>query len=314
MQALRYAFPIRLAAAAIAMIVAGQSARAGADEACFFGPLRTVAMVMVASTVPANADLNPYGIALVKKTLGALRRGSVLISSFNDAAKPQGTGTTIVAVDVLGQVSQFARIDAARLKGACPGSVGLTTALGVLERDWVIVGSLPSATGWSAKAKAKAKAEAGCLIALDAQGRAVTTWYSAGINAPWDLPASDQGDSAQRFVSTVLNGDVTSGAPHLVNAGAVRRIGLEIAEQGAGSPRRVATTVIAAGLAQTADPANLVIDPTGVALSWDGASYVADSRNNRIGAIADAQRFGGNWHIAHPGRGAQRSARAEHRP
>ena len=39
-------------------------------------------------------------------------------------------------------MSQFAKIG--NLGGACPGGVGLTTALSVLRSGWVIVGSLPT--------------------------------------------------------------------------------------------------------------------------------------------------------------------------
>lgn len=34
----------------------------------------------VASTVPANGDLNPYGVAVVPRTVGNLVRGDILAS------------------------------------------------------------------------------------------------------------------------------------------------------------------------------------------------------------------------------------------
>ena len=55
----------------------------------------------VGTTVPANGDQNPYGMATVPKTLGRLVAGDILISNFNNAATTtaagglQGTGTTI---------------------------------------------------------------------------------------------------------------------------------------------------------------------------------------------------------------------------
>jgi hypothetical protein len=54
----------------------------------------------VATTVPANGDQNPYGIATVPRTVGRLVAGDILISNFNNAATTtapggqQGTGTT----------------------------------------------------------------------------------------------------------------------------------------------------------------------------------------------------------------------------
>jgi len=257
-------------------VVASSPAHAGS----FLDRFRTVATV--ASTVPANGDINPYGIALVPRSVGALQRGSVLVSNFNDSANLQGTGSTIVQIDAAGHAGLFAQIDPATLPGECPGGVGLTTALAVLQRGWVIVGSLPSATGQSAAA------QAGCLIVFDARGRPVKTWHGHGIRGPWDMTARDDGDSALLFVSNVLEGDVTSGTPHVVDQGTVIRIALEVPEQDEGLPRRVATTVIASGFGETADPAALVIGPTGVALARDGTLYVADTLGNRIAAVADA--------------------------
>jgi len=269
---------LRTAAGALALLALALPARAG-DEAFL---QRFPSIVTLASTVPANGDVNPYGIAVVPRSVGALVRGNVLVSNFNNGANLQGTGTTIVQIDPRGHVEVFARIDPARLLGQCPGGVGLTTALVVLERGWVIVGSLPSATGQSAAAAA------GCLLVLDAHGAVVETFRGAGINGPWDMTALDDGEDAVLFVSNVLNGNVTSGQPHVVNEGTVLRIALEVPEPELGRPRRVSTTVIGSGFPETADPAALVIGPTGLGLAWDGTLYVADTLNNRIAAIPDA--------------------------
>jgi len=280
MYAFNRASPIRLACAALTGGIALFAAAASAEEDAFLTRFKSVSTI--ASTVPANGDLNPYGIVVVRRSVGNLQRGSVLISNFNNSANFQGTGTTVVQVNPQGHVSQFAQIDPVALGDRCPGGVGLTTALAVLERGWVIVGSLPSATGQSADAKA------GCLIVLNSRGETVTTFKGDGINGPWDMTAVDTDDEAYLFVTNVLNGDVTSGSPHVVNKGTVLRIGLNVPEQGEGLPRRVSSVVIGSGFAETADPAALVVGPTGVALSWDGTLYVADTLNNRIAAIADA--------------------------
>jgi hypothetical protein len=52
----------------------------------------------VASTVPANGDVNPYGVAVVPVTTGELIKGHVLVSNFNNSSNLQGTGTTIVDI------------------------------------------------------------------------------------------------------------------------------------------------------------------------------------------------------------------------
>jgi hypothetical protein len=119
----------------------------------------------VASTVPANGDVNPYGTVVVQHSQGLLHRGDVLVSNFNNSANQQGTGSTIVEISPSGAVTQFAQINAASLPGTCPGGVGLTTALTVLSGGWVIVGSLPTVAGNSATA------QAGCLIVLNSNGR-----------------------------------------------------------------------------------------------------------------------------------------------
>jgi hypothetical protein len=101
----------------------------------------------IASTVPANGDVNPYGTARVPQTQGRLRAGHILVSNFNNKNNLQGTGSTIVDVAPNGTVSLFAEIDASTLPEPCPGGVGLTTALVVLRAGWVIVGSLPTSDG-----------------------------------------------------------------------------------------------------------------------------------------------------------------------
>jgi hypothetical protein len=237
---------------------------------------------LIASTVPASGDVNPYGIAVVPRSVGALKRGHILISNFNNGANLQGTGTTIVQVSPGGKVTLFANIDPTAAAGQCPGGVGLTTALVVLRRGWVIVGSLPTSDGTSATAGD------GCLIVLNSDGQVVETFQGGGINGPWDMTALDAEDHAWLFVTNVLNGDVTVGNPHVVNQGTVLRIVLEVPEHGEGIPALRGTTVIGSGFAETADPAALVIGPTGVGLASDGTLYVADSLNNRIAAIPHA--------------------------
>src|SRR4029077_10933102 len=112
------------------------------DEHLVLPPLKTVSVI--ASTVPGNGDVNPYGMAQVKRTTGNLRAGHILISNFNNSSNLQGTGTTIVDMGPDGSMGVFAQLNATPLPGGCPGGLGLTTALVVLDQGWVIVGSLPT--------------------------------------------------------------------------------------------------------------------------------------------------------------------------
>src|SRR6202035_4261357 len=64
----------------------------------------------VASTVPANGDVNPYGVAVVPASAGRLTAGDTLVSNFNSKANVQGTGTTIVEVSPAGSNQLFAQL------------------------------------------------------------------------------------------------------------------------------------------------------------------------------------------------------------
>jgi hypothetical protein len=243
----------------------------------FIGPLKQVKTV--ASTVPANGDVNPYGIVRVHRSVGALVSGNILVSNFNNGQNLQGTGTTIVQITPQGAVTQFAKIDAKSLPGACPGGVGLTTALVVLSRGWVIVGSLPTSDGTAATAKA------GCLLVLNSMGHVVETFSGGVINGPWDMTGLDLGSAAVLFVTNVLNGTVAANG-HTVHKGTVVRIALDL--NGA-KPKRVATQIIGTGFPERTDPAALVIGPTGVGFNrLTNTLYVADSLSNRIAAIPGA--------------------------
>src|SRR5690348_5354862 len=116
---------------AIAAILTSTVSTADDDEA-FLDRLDSINLV--ASTVPADGDVNPYGVFIVPRSVGHLERGNILVSNFNDSANLQGTGTTIVQVTPKGAVTLFADITATSLGSSCPGGVGLTTALVVLRR------------------------------------------------------------------------------------------------------------------------------------------------------------------------------------
>ena len=150
-------FPTR--ASLVGLLLGMASLLAQASGGSFSGQFNTV--TRIASTVPSNGDVNPYGVAVVPRSRGALVAGHILVSNFNNSANLQGTGTTIMDIAPNGTVKVFAQISASNLPGACPGGVGLTTALVVLRSGWVVVGSLPTTDGTAATAKA------GCLLVLN---------------------------------------------------------------------------------------------------------------------------------------------------
>jgi hypothetical protein len=252
------------------------SALIGVTAMCAAGPYSNVP---VASTVPTNGDVNPYGVAMVERSTGNLIAGHILVSNFNNSSNWQGTGTTIMDIAPNGTASLFAWVDASSLPGACPGGVGLTTALVVLRAGWVIVGSLPTSDGTSATA------QAGCLLVLNSTGTVVETISDLMINGPWDMTALDQDSTASLFVTNVLNGTVAANGD-IVYGGTVVRI--DVTTSPSMMPKVTSMTAIGSGFAERTDPAALVIGPTGVALSADGSLYVADSLNNRIMSIPNA--------------------------
>jgi hypothetical protein len=233
--------------------------------------------------------VNPYGVAVVPKTIGDQVMGNVLISNFNNSANAQGQGTTIVQLTPGGTLSTFAQLNPS-LPG-CPGGVGLTTALTVLRRGWVIVGSLPT----SGSSTPLTFTGPGCLIVLDAKGKVVETIAGkTRINGPWDMASQDEGDFAALFVTNVLNGDVTAnvdsqGNGPVVNAGTVVRLILSVPIQKAGLPVVTESTTIGSGFSEQANGAALIVGPTGLGFNAQtGTLYVADTLNNRIAAIPGA--------------------------
>jgi hypothetical protein len=250
-------------------------ARAAAATS-FVGPFNTVNTV--APTVPMNGDINPYGVAVAPVSTGRLVAGDVLVSNFNNHRNLQGTGSTIVEVSPTGSVSLFASLDPNKLPGACPGGVGLTTALVALRSGWVIVGSLPTKNGTSATM------QAGCLLVINPSGEVVETISGGPINGPWDMTALDGGSSATLFVTNVLNGTVAA-SPNTVDGGTVVRIGLS--NLSSDKPTASTGTVIGKGLPERTDPSALVVGPTGVGLS-NGTLFVANSAASRIAAISNA--------------------------
>jgi hypothetical protein len=279
------------AAAAVAALAVASAAQAASPPSFIdhFHKIRKIA-----STVPHNGDVNPYGVAVVRSSIGRLVKGDVLISNFNNSKNLQGTGTTIVQISPGGHRTVFAHITRSTLPGRCPGGVGLTTALDVLPGGWVVVGSLPTRNGNAKTAKA------GCLIVVNNRGQAAETLSGHGINGPWDMTAISLGAAAELFVTNVLNGTVAANGM-VVHRGTVLRLILKL--RGSSPPVLVHRTVIGSGFGTRTDPAALVIGPTGVGLSR-GTLFVADSLESRITAIPNAisrRNSAGTGHVVTSG-------------
>jgi hypothetical protein len=239
------------------------------------------------STVPENGDQNPYAIVVAPVSVGKIQKDDVLIDNFNNLSNLQGLGTTIVDFNpVTKKTTLFAQVP--RNLPACPGGVGMSTAMTMLKSGWVIVGSTPSNDGTTAT-----KGD-GCLMVFDANGKLTATWSGPDINDPWgNMAVVDNGTSATLFVS--MSGfdvpdwhvmDPKTGYSLVVNKSTVLRLQLSVPE---GKPPTITSrTVVANGLGQRANRDVFLIGPTGLALGPDNTLYISDAQENRIVAISDA--------------------------
>jgi hypothetical protein len=222
--------------------------------------------ITISSTVPPNGDVNPYGVAVVPAgfpTGGKIAPGDILVSNFNNKTNAQGTGTTIVSLTPNGPIAP-PKMATVFFRGS-PG-LGLTTALGVLQRGFVLVGNVPTSGGVIEKP--------GSLLFLDRNGRQVApSPYSTQLNGPWDLTIDDEVNRALVFIANV-------------NTGTVTRLNLVVS---ANAVRVASATVIASGYTVMPNPAALILGPTG--LVYDTKTdilYVASTADNWIYAVPRA--------------------------
>jgi hypothetical protein len=246
--------------AAIVVLLSFTSVCAGAQQ---FLP-----NMIYSSTVPKNGDLNPYGVAFVPPgfpTNGSkINSGDILVSNFNNSNNQQGTGTTIIKLTPNGEISPAGKAEVF-FQGS---GLGLTTALGVLQRGFVLVGNVPTKDGTFATI------ERGSLLFLNRRGHLISpSPYTANLNGPWDLTIADGLNQAKVFVSNVLNGTVT-------------RLELALTDTTVTVSR---STVIASGYTVQPNAAALILGPTG--LAYDAATdtlYIASTADNAIFSISQA--------------------------
>jgi DNA-binding beta-propeller fold protein YncE len=226
-----------------------------------------IPQVINSSTIPANGDVNPYGVAFVPAHFpegGVIAAGDVLVGNFNSSANVQGTGTTIVQLTPRGPL-------------APPGTAvtffssslpGLSTALGVLRGGFVIVGNVPTTDGTFATIGQ------GALQVIDRHGGLVQTWSDPQfLDGPWDLAVDDHGAQAHIFVSNVLNGTVS-------------RLDVAVGAKGLTLLKK---TAIGAGYPHVPNAGAVILGPTGLAFDvGTDLLYVASTADNTIYAIPHA--------------------------
>jgi hypothetical protein len=220
---------------------------------------------------PGSGDVNPYGVAFVPPNFppsDALAPGDILVSNFNNSSNLQGTGVTIVKLtpNVVTPPMQASIFFTST-------QIGLTTALGVLERGFVVVGNLPNPLA------------AGSLQFIDRNGTLVPTKASSLIDGPWDLTIDDDQTHPTIYVTNVhVQGVNAQGA--VVLQGTVVRLNLTLFTD---SVALTKATVIASGYTTVTDPNAFVLAPTGLAHDREtDILYVASTADNAIFAVPNA--------------------------
>jgi DNA-binding beta-propeller fold protein YncE len=257
----RYAFRRSMLAASLGFLAA---IGARADAADAFIP-----RLINSSTVPANGDVNPYGVAFVPVGFpagGKIAAGDVLVANFNNSANLQGTGTTIIQLTPRGTLAPPGTA-ATFFTSKLPG---LSTALGVLRAGFVLVGNVPTTDGSSATIGQ------GALQVIDRHGHWLQSWTDpVFLDGPWDLALDDDGARVHVFVSNVLNGTVSR---------------LDVVVQ-SGGLKLLKKTTIATGYTHEPNMAALVLGPTGLAYEEQSDTlYVASTDDNAIFAIPVASQ------------------------
>ena len=163
--------------------------------------------IIISSTVPGNGDVNPYGVAFVPPNFpsgGTISPGDVLVSNFNNSGGAQGTGTTIIKLTPNGVITPPPTQGIGNATTFFPSSaIGLTTALGVLQRGFVLVGNVPTdSTGAILQ---------GSLQVVDQNGTLVTTFTDPlKLTDPWDLTIVDNVNRTTVFVAISMVNDNTA--------------------------------------------------------------------------------------------------------
>ena len=221
------------------------------------------AHVRVLSTIPANGDLNPYGVAFVPSKFpsgGAVNPGDILVSNFNNKSNAQGTGTTIVRIQGTGPATVF-------FQGAPP--LGLSTALNILRAGFTLVGNFPSPD----LSGSCTTAQAGSILVIDKNGKQVGSISDPSIDGPWDSALFDEGGSARLFVTNGLSG-------------AIVRLDLTVGSSGVTLKK---ATPIASGYGHQCDPVTFVDAPTGLVYDQKrDVLFVASTVDNAIFEVSDA--------------------------
>ena len=245
--------------------------------------LNSLSDSVLASTIPAtgSADTNPYGIAVVPKTMGLLVAGDLLVPNFNNATTP-GAGTSILQVNpVTGATSVFYR-DTAGASTTGPVQIAINPAA-----DIVWVGDYGSATD----ASGNYTGAVSNIAVIAPTGSLLKTFTSADTaNTPagswsgvWGQAASSLNGKISFYWTTAGNGASAGGGvyrldPHPTGPTNGQPLNATYVTLATGLP----TSGMGSNASNAAGPQGMVFDPSNDTL------YVTDDSNGKIYAFADA--------------------------
>jgi DNA-binding beta-propeller fold protein YncE len=150
-------------------------------------------------------------------------------------------------------------------QGTAP--LGLTTALNILRKGFVLVGNYPSPDG------SCGSASSGSILVIDKNGKLRSTITDSTIQGPWDSALFDQGNRAKFFVANGLSGNVV-------------RFDLDVDNSGVTVKK---ATQIASGYLHKCDSMTFVDAPTGLVYDPEKeVLYVASTDNDAVYAVNDA--------------------------
>jgi len=237
---------------------------------------------MIASTVPANGDTNPYGVAIVPFSSGKLVGGDVLVTNFNNSAGLAGAGTTIVQIDPrTGASSLFYQ-----------GSKTVVGPVGIVfnpAKDVVWLGDYGPANAQGVYDGAQANVDV-----ILPSGKLVATFNNATtgthiFNGVWGQGVSDVNGHIAFYWPNAGDGTTGTGGggvwrlnPLAGNVGQPLESTYDLVAKGLGYANTPGTNASNAG-----GPQGMVYDPA------NGTLYVTDDVTNQIIAIPDAASASG---------------------
>jgi len=230
----------------------------------------------VAQTNATNGDTNPYGIAVVPKTIGSLQAGNVLVADFNSSST-MGGGTSIVQVNpTTGQTTTF--FQSSTITG--PVAIAINS-----NNDFVWLAYYGSASDGSQSGYAVISPEGTLPVNFTNENSSYMGYHNL-FEGAWGAAYANGAFFWSNAGSSMPNSTGTTGQ--------VWRLNPNPGGTSNGQPLNSTYTPLATDL-PTSDIAGTTLSPSTVAGPqgmaydmWNNTLYVTDDDNNAIYAIPNA--------------------------